>query len=105
MCLSRAAVEQCVEDAKQIDDTRARLRACQRDLDETGGRVQQCERQANAERRAVELERVAHAEQVRVMRLELDRRITPARLVVWVGVALAAGYVAGRIHQYDRGTR
>lgn len=43
--MSRKVALQCVEDARQADDARARLRGCQRELDVSAGQVAELDRQ------------------------------------------------------------
>ena len=98
VCLTQRAFDQCYEDARAVDDVRERLRTCQRDLDFSAGRRLQADRERTAVIRALRVENDVQREQLARQARELDQRITPARLVLWVGVALLTGYVAGRAH-------
>lgn len=90
-CVSDALVVQCVEDAKQIDGVRTRLRNCQRDLDAEAGRARELRQLLRHE-----VEQRDRAEQQLV---ELKKRPTWLRVSIFVGAAILAGYGAGRVHQ------
>lgn len=97
--MSRRAFDQCYEDARVVDDVRARLRTCQRDLDFSAGRQLQADKERAAVIRALRVENDVQREQLARQAREIERRITPGRLVMWIAVGLAAGYVAGHVHQ------
>lgn len=97
VCVSRRAFDQCYEDASAFDDVRERLRTCQRDLDFSAGRQLQADTERAAVIRALRVENDVQREQLARQTREIERRITPGRLVVWVAVGLVAGYVAGRM--------
>ena len=96
--MSRRAFDQCYEDASAVDDVRERLRTCQRDLDFSAGRHLQADKERAAVIRALRVENDVQREQLVRQTREIERRVTSARLVLWVGAALLTGYVAGRVH-------
>lgn len=98
VCLTQRAFDQCYEDARAVDDVRARLRTCQRDLDFSAGRHLQADKERVAVIRALRVENDVQREQLARQTRELERCVTPARLVLWVGAALLTGYVVGRVH-------
>ena len=98
VCVSRRMFDQCYEDARAVDDVRERLRTCQRDLDFSAGRHLQADKERAAKIRALRVENDVQREQLARQTREVERRITPGRLVLWVGAALLTGYVAGRVH-------
>ena len=100
-CVSRR-IRPVFEEARAVDDVRARLRTCQRDLDFSAGRQLQLEKERAAVIRARRVENDVQREQLARQAREIERRITPGRLVLWVAVGLAAGYVAGRAHRWER---
>lgn len=100
-CVSPIIIRQCAEDARAIDDTRARLRSCQRDLDAATGSAQGSTQQLLA---LLELERKRHAaltEEVGELRRR-PRWLQVAVVVAGVGVT---AYLGGRLHQHLRGAR
>lgn len=89
VCVSRAVVERCADDARQVDAARGRVVACQRALDAEGGATAVLQAQLDALRAMQRAESERHRAQVE----ELERR-PRWRTVVVVGVtALAVGAV------------
>lgn len=101
-CVSDTVVRRCKVEASKHDETRDRLRECQRDLDAKVGEGNGASR---ALQRELTRERVEHANtRVQLTRVEeeLKRRPRWQRVVIAVGVAILSGYAAGRVHQWGR---
>ena len=105
--MSRSEFEVCERDAKAVDQAGGidyvetlgeRVNTCQRELDASAGKLSQAERERAEVIRALRVENDVQREQLARQTRELERRVTPGRLVLWVGAALLTGYVVGRVH-------
>lgn len=89
VCVSRAVVERCADDARQVDAARARVVACQRQVDAAAGATAELRAQIDAIQRLHAADAARHAREVAA--LETRPRW---RTVAVVGVtALAVGAV------------
>ena len=93
VCLSRAAVERCATDARQVDATRARLVTCQRALDAEGGATAVLQAQLDALRAMQRAEAERHRAQVE----RLERRPRWRAVVVVAVTALVVGAVTWEV--------
>lgn len=93
VCVSRAVVERCADDARQVDAARGRVVACQRQVDAAAGATAELRAQIDALRAMQRAEEERRARQVE----ELERR-PRWRTVVVVGVtALVVGAVTWEV--------
>ena len=100
--MTQRAFDQCYEDARAVDDVRERLRTCQRDLDFSAGRYLQADKERAAVIRALRVENDVQREQLARQAREIERRVTPGRLVIWIATGVVVGYAAGYMVRYAR---
>jgi len=89
VCVSRAVVERCAEDARQVDAARGRVVACQRQVDAAAGASAELRAQLLALRAAHEAEAAVRREEIAA----LSKRPRWRAVVIGVGAGLVAGAV------------